>query len=385
MFFILATLTAFSVGFLLTPTLIYTLTKAKIGDKPGGRKIHKSFIPSMGGIGFVVASAVALSIWGWQFPLPDIRYLLGAIGLVFFVGLRDDLVEMRATQKLVGQLVAVILVVVASDIRIKHLQGFLGIGELNLIVSYLFSSFVLLALTNAFNLIDGLDGLAGTIGTISFSFLGSWFFLNGLESYALLSFTLLGGVFAFLIFNWHPAKIFMGDTGSLTLGFSLGALVIAFMEYNAALPAGNLFKFEPVFSAGIALMIFPLYDMARVFTRRISQGKGPMTPDKSHVHHFMMRMGFRHNQVSLLLGAIQLMFVLLVFIFKDYSDHLVLPIISVLAISLGFRLDQVTLKYVKKKVRLQPRVLEMNPLNAKPKITVKIDRDDLKETTINLN
>jgi UDP-N-acetylmuramyl pentapeptide phosphotransferase/UDP-N-acetylglucosamine-1-phosphate transferase len=385
MFFILATLTAFSVGFLVTPILIYALKKAKIGDKPGGRKIHKSFIPSMGGIGFVVASAVAMSIWGWQFPLPDIRYLLGAIGLMFFVGLRDDMVEMKANQKILGQLVAVILVVIASDIRIKDLHGFLGVGELNIIVSYLFSAFVLLALTNAFNLIDGLDGLAGTIATIAFSFLGSWFLINGLESYALLSFTLLGGVLAFMVFNWHPAKIFMGDTGSLTLGFSLGALLIAFMEFNAALPAGNLWKFEPVFSAGIALMIFPLYDMARVFTRRISQGKGPMTPDKSHVHHFLMRMGLKHNQVALLLGALQLMFVLLVFIFKDYSDHLVLPIISVLALSLGFRLDQVTLKYVKKKVLLQPRILEMRPLNTKQKQKVLLDREGLQKTTINLN
>jgi len=177
----------------------------------------------------------------------------------------------------------------------------------------------------------------------------------------------------------------MGDTGSLTLGFSLGALVIAFMEYNAGLPTGNLWKFEPVFSAGIALMIFPLYDMARVFARRISQGKGPMTPDKSHVHHFLMRMGLKHNQVALLLGALQLMFVLVVFIFKDYSDHLVLPIISVLAISLGLRLDQITLKYVKKKVLLQPRVLDLRPLNAKQKIKIKIDREGLKETTINMN
>ncbi len=385
MFFILATLTSFSVGFLVTPILIHSLKKAKIGDVPGGRKIHKTFIPSMGGIGFVLASAVAMSIWGWQFPLPDIRYLLGAIGIMFFVGLRDDMVEMKANQKLLGQLVAVVLVVIASDIRIKDLHGFLGVGELNLIISYVFSAFVLLAITNAFNLIDGLDGLAGTVATIAFSFLGSWFLLNGLESYAVLCFTLLGGVLAFLIFNWHPAKLFMGDTGSLTLGFAIGALLIAFMEYNAALPTGDLWKFEPVFSTAIALMIFPLYDMARVFTRRISQGKGPMTPDKSHVHHFLMRMGLKHNQVALLLGALQLIFILVVFIFKDYSDHLVLPIISVLAISLGLRLDQTTLKYVKKKVLLQPRILEMRSLSAAKKERVRIDRKDLKESIINLN
>ncbi len=132
-------------------------------------------------------------------------------------------------------------------------------------------------------------------------------------------------------------------------------------------------------------MIFPLYDMARVFTRRISQGKGPMTPDKSHVHHFLMRMGLKHNQVALLLGALQLMFVLAVVILKDHSDHIVLPIISVFAITLGLRLDQKTLKYVKKKVMLQPRVLEMKSLNSKQKIKVKIDREELQNATNNLN
>ena len=125
--------------------------------------------------------------------------------------------------------------------------------------------------------------------------------------------------------------------------------------------------------------------MARVFTRRISQGKGPMTPDKSHVHHFLMRMGLKHNKVALLLGALQLIFVLVVYLLKDYSDHLVLPIISVLAISLGLRLDQVTLKYVKKKVMLQPRVLELKPLNTKQKVKVKIDFDDLQKPTVNMN
>src|SRR5690606_4081112 len=159
-------------------------------------------------------------IWGWQFPIPDIRYMLGAILLMFIVGLRDDLVELRASRKLLGQLVAVLLVVVVADVRIRDFHGFLGLGELNDVVSYVFSGFVLFALTNGFNLIDGLDGLGGTIAVISFSCLGGWFLIQGVESYALISFVFLGGVLAFLAFNWHPAKIFMGDTGSLTLGFT---------------------------------------------------------------------------------------------------------------------------------------------------------------------
>jgi UDP-N-acetylmuramyl pentapeptide phosphotransferase/UDP-N-acetylglucosamine-1-phosphate transferase len=385
MLFLFAAITAYSVSFLILPVLIAILRKMNIGDLPGGRKIHKKFIPSMGGIGFVLAAFLAIAIWGWQFPLPDIRYLIGAISLMFLVGLRDDMVELKATNKLLGQLVAVILVVVLSDIRIKDLNGFLGVGELDLFLSYGFSAFVLLALTNSFNLIDGLDGLAGASASLVLAVLGFWFYTQGLESYALIALTFLGGVLAFLFFNWYPAKIFMGDTGSLTLGFVLGALIIAFMENNAALPEGAAWKFEPVFSAGIALMIFPLYDMARVFARRIRRGKDPMTPDKSHVHHFMMRMGLNHSQVTLILLAVQVFFIALVFSLQSFSDHLVLPLISFAALLLGLRLDQVTVKYVKKKVAKEPRILQTTDLSDNQSKKIKLDKKSFEKAEINLN
>lgn len=385
MYFLLAALTSFSVGFLITPIVISLLVKAKIGDVPGGRKIHKKFTPSMGGIGFVLATLVSMGIWAWQFPLPDIRYLLGAIAVMFFVGLRDDMVELKAKHKLAGQFVAVILVVVAGDIRIRDFHGFLGLHEIPLLLSYGFSSFVLLALTNAFNLIDGLDGLAGTVASISLGLLGGWFYVQGLESFAVLSFTLLGGVLAFMIFNWHPAKIFMGDTGSLTLGFALGSLVVAFMEYNAALPENTFLKLEPSFTAGIVLMIYPLYDMARVFTRRISQGRHPMTADKSHIHHFLMRMGMKHNQVALTLGLLQLNLILLVFVLGDFSDNIVLPVLSAIVLFLGFQLDKVTIKFVKKKVRNSPRVLETRPLHTEKKIKIKLSEQSVESGNMNLN
>jgi UDP-N-acetylmuramyl pentapeptide phosphotransferase/UDP-N-acetylglucosamine-1-phosphate transferase len=385
MLFLFAALTAYLVSFFILPILIATLRKMNIGDLPGGRKIHKKFIPSMGGIGFVLAAFAAIAIWSWQFPLPDIRYLMAAISLMFLVGLRDDMVELKATHKLVGELAAVLMVVVFSDIRIKDLHGFLGVGELNLFLSYGFSAFVLLVLTNSFNLIDGLDGLAGTSGSLILAVLGFWFYMQGLESYALIAFTFLGGVLAFLFFNWYPAKIFMGDTGSLTLGFVLGALIIAFMETNAALPDDAAWKFEPVFSAGIVLMIFPLYDMARVFARRIRRGKGPMTPDKSHVHHFMMRMGLNHSQVTLILLAVQVSFIALVISLQSFSDQLVLPLISFIALLLGSRLDQVTVRYVKKKVAKEPRILETRDLSEDQSKKIKLDKKSFEDVEINLN
>lgn len=383
--FLLATLTSFSVGFLLTPIVISVLRKAKIGDTPGGRKIHKKFTPSMGGIAFMLATYVALAIWGWQYPLPDIRYLLGAIALMFFVGFRDDMVELNPKHKILGQLISVVLVVVVSDIRIKEFHGFLGIEELPLVVSYVFSSFVLLALTNAFNLVDGLDGLAGTIAIISLSLLSAWFYVQGLESYALLSFTLLGGILSFMVFNWHPAKIFMGDTGSLALGFSIGSLILAFMEYNSALPEGALLKIEPSFTMGIVLLIYPLYDMARVFTRRISKGKHPMSADKSHVHHFLLRSGLKHNQVALLLGLIQVVLIGLVLGMGNYSDNIVLPLLSAIVLLMGSRLDKITVKSLKKRIHREPRVLDLRPLKTTQRVKIKVEDQMVNSAKMNLN
>ncbi len=385
MYFIFAILTSFTVGVLITPVLISILKKAKIGDTPGGRKIHKKFTPSMGGISIVLATFLALAIWGWQFPLPDIRFLLGAIALMFFVGLRDDLVELSAKKKILLQLVAVLLVVVAGDIRIKEFHGFLGIETLPIWFSYTFTSFVLLTLTNAFNLIDGLDGLAGVIGGLTLLILGSWFYIQGLESFALLSFTLFGGIAAFLMFNWHPAKIFMGDTGSLTLGFALGSLVVAFMEYNAALPSGTFLRFEPTFTSGIVLMIYPLYDMARVFTRRILKGKHPMSPDKGHVHHFLMRTGLKHNEVALILGVVQIGLVMMVFSFGGFSDNIVLPILSAIVLSLGAKLDTLTVKQVRKKVKKAPRVLEIRATKKRKDLELLLEKQSVESGKMNLN
>jgi len=384
--YILATLTSFFVGFLLTPIVIFVLHKLKMGDIPGGRKIHKKVTPSMGGIAFMIASYISILIWNSQYSGPDIRFLLGAIGLIFFVGLRDDLVELSAKQKLFGQMLAVFLVVVVGDIRINSFQGFLGFGILPILVSYIFSAFVLLVLTNAFNLIDGLDGLASSIASISLIWLGLWFSFHGFESLAVLSFSLLGGVLSFLFFNWHPAKIFMGDTGSLALGFALGGLIISFMDLNSQLTDGVIFRFESPFTMGIVLMIYPLYDMARVFAKRILKGKHPMTPDKSHVHHFLTRAGLKQNFATIALGTIQLVLIVLVTIFGDLSDNLLLPLVSLLVISLGLLLNFITISLMKNKISNSVKISEKLAKHpVKQQFRIKVDHQTIDSGNMNLN
>lgn len=311
----------------------------------------------MGGVGFILATFFGLFIWMEYQHLVELRFILAGLSLMFFIGVRDDLVDLTAWQKLGAQLVATYIVVVLSDVRISSFYGFLGVYDLPLFISYSLSFFTVIVVTNAFNLIDGLDGLAGTISMITLSFLGWWFYSVEEFSFSMLSFTLSGGVLSFLIFNWHPAKLFMGDTGSLSLGFVLSVLVIHFIDTDGKLIGFEGLKFNAPISAGIALLIIPLYDTARVFLKRILNGKSPMSPDNSHVHHFLIRGGLRQTQVSILLGLISLFFIGVTMFGSRFNDHLMLPMVILLVVSLGYRLDVMTFGWLIRKTNSKRPIL----------------------------
>jgi UDP-GlcNAc:undecaprenyl-phosphate/decaprenyl-phosphate GlcNAc-1-phosphate transferase len=357
MVILLTVLTAFFIGFLSMPILIGAFKKMQVVDKPGGRKIHKNDTPSMGGIVIVLTVLLTSFIWLDLAHLVEIRYVVAALALMFFVGLRDDLVELSPIQKLSGQFVATFMVVFMSDIRISSFYGFLGVYDLPIMVSYLITFITIIGLTNSFNLIDGLDGLAGTISLLTFSFLSWWFISVGMDSYGGLSLILLGSVLAFLVFNWHPAKIFMGDTGSLSLGFILSVLTILFIDSNGTMSIVSPWKFNAPIASGVALMIVPIYDTTRIFARRIRRGRSPFAPDKNHIHHFLMRMGLSHDRVTITLGVIKLFFIAMIFIGAQYNDYIMLPLIVGTALICGARLDVITLRKVRSIAKNSPPVL----------------------------
>jgi UDP-N-acetylmuramyl pentapeptide phosphotransferase/UDP-N-acetylglucosamine-1-phosphate transferase len=167
----------------------------------------------MGGIaifiGFFISSLIWLDIQG----LGYIKFILVALFVIFFIGVRDDLVPLKAMVKLIGQIMAASLLIFLFDLRIKTFYGLFGVHELPNIVSYATTYFTIIVITNSFNLIDGLDGLAGTIAIVALLAFGIWFYLVEDQIFSILSFAMLGGIFAFLIFNWEPSEVFMGDTG----------------------------------------------------------------------------------------------------------------------------------------------------------------------------
>jgi UDP-GlcNAc:undecaprenyl-phosphate GlcNAc-1-phosphate transferase len=335
-----AAITSFVIAFLIVPVIIkYSLAKNLV-DIPGRRKIHKKVTPSMGGIaifiGFFISSLIWLDIQG----LGYIKFILVALFVIFFIGVRDDLVPLKAMVKLVGQLMAASLLIFLFDLRIKTFYGLFGLHELPDIVSYIITYFTIIVITNSFNLIDGLDGLAGTIAIVALLAFGIWFYLVDDQIFSILSFSMLGGIFAFLIFNWEPSEVFMGDTGALVIGMMLAILAIHFINVNYSLPVMTPYKFNGSVGTAACIIIIPLVDTLRIVILRISKGQSPFAPDKSHVHHAIMRLGMTHSQTTLTLAGVQILYIALAITFQEFGDVYVLSGLLVLSFLLSVTLDR---------------------------------------------
>jgi UDP-GlcNAc:undecaprenyl-phosphate/decaprenyl-phosphate GlcNAc-1-phosphate transferase len=318
-----ACVTAFLIAFITLPVIIKFFLDKNLVDVPGRRKIHKKITPSMGGIaifiGFLIASLIWMDFNYWS----TMRFVLASLFIVFILGVRDDIVPFRALHKLYIQIVAVVILLF-SGVQIGSFYGLFGIEEIPEVVAYILTGFVVILIMNSFNLIDGLDGLAGSIGLSALSSFGVWFYFAGEPIFALLCFAMVGGILAFLVFNWEPSEIFMGDTGAMVIGMLLALLVIRFMSINHELPNGNPVKYKATVASGVCFIIIPLADTLRIIILRTLRGQSPFSPDKSHIHHAIMRLGTSHSRTALILAAVNILFIFGAWIFKDFEDVWVL-------------------------------------------------------------
>lgn len=341
---IAAAITSFVISFLIVPVIIKYSLKKNLLDIPGRRKIHKKVTPSMGGIaifcGFFISSLIWIDFTSWS----EIKFILFALFVIFFIGVRDDLVPLRAILKLVGQILASSLLIFLFDLRIDSLYGVFGITDLPDGVSYILTIFTIIIITNSFNLIDGLDGLAGTIAIISLFCFGTWFFLVGDATFAILSYTMLGAILAFLIFNWEPSEVFMGDTGALVIGMLLAILAIHFMNANFALPVDAHYKFTSSIGTAACFIIIPLVDTSRIILLRLFKGKSPFKPDKNHVHHAIMRLGKTHSQTTLILAGTHCFYVGMAVVLHELSEKYLLLSVVGLSVALSITIDRLILR-----------------------------------------
>lgn len=345
---LLITGTSFLLTFLMFPVFIKFFKRRNFLDDPGGRKIHTVKTPAMGGLPIFIGFSISILIWAPFDVLREVKYVLSALSIMFIIGFRDDLINLRAYQKLVGQIAAAMIIVAVCDIRFTSLYNLFGLTEIPLVISYSLSLFTIIVITNAYNLIDGIDGLSGSVGIISTLFFGLFFFLNGQLGFALISLSLCGALLAFLNYNWAPSKIFMGDTGSLFIGFFLSIVTIKFIDFNF-LTLNKQFAFGGSIGTAVAILILPLADTFRVFVKRVLKGKSPMHPDRTHVHHILLRLGCNHAQATGILVTVNIIFVLLALVLKDFSDAIVIPSILVTVVALGTILDLIFKSTIEKR------------------------------------
>jgi UDP-GlcNAc:undecaprenyl-phosphate GlcNAc-1-phosphate transferase len=310
---ILAFFTAFAVVLLATPSLIKVAKLKHLVDEPSeDRKTHSTSIPTIGGV--IIFSAFIFSIFLW-FPdhddkvlgsISEFMYLMASLILLFFVGVKDDIIGMSPLKKLLSHIMVGFILVVMANIKITSFYGLLGLTEnIPEYASILLSIFIYIVIVNSINLIDGVDGLATGVGIIITVTFGFWFTYSGDLHWGLVSFALAGALLGFLVFNFNPARIFMGDSGSLIIGAVISVLAIKLIEspFNF-LPTEYENLSLPVLA--MSILAYPLLDTLRVFIIRAIQGRSPLSADRNHLHHKLLDMGLGPKKTVFIIYAFNL-------------------------------------------------------------------------------
>lgn len=310
------------------PTIISVAHSKRILDEPDFRKFHDINTPRLGGLAIFAGFMTGVAIFG-QMSL-GIQQLLAGSLIIFFVGVKDDINGVSVFKKFFVQVLAAGIVLFYADIRISSFQGFLGIYDLEVGMSYAFSFLVILCITNAINLIDGVDGLAGFIVVVICTTFGTYFYVSGEESYAYVCFALTGSMFGFLRYNLFNARVFMGDTGALVSGFIISILAIHFIEMDKIASAPAL---------SISILFIPIFDTIRVFIIRVYRGVSPFMPDRNHIHHYLCDLGLSHFQVVLVLVFVNLSVILFAIFFSNLGNSALLIILGTGAVLFSIILE----------------------------------------------
>ena len=356
---------AFIITFFAIPAIITVAEQKKLFDIPDARKLHSKPIASLGGIGifsgFFLASLLGISVKAF----PEFQYFFAAATIIFFIGINDDMVALTAMRKIIGQVLAAAILIHLGDIRISSMHGLFGLEDMPESVSLAFSYMTIIVVINAFNLIDGIDGLAGTLGMLTTSVFGAYFFLADMPGYAVMSFAMAGSLLAFLIFNYNPAKIFMGDTGSLLLGLINAILVIKFI--TVADSTHVILPMESAVAVGFSILMVPLADTVRVFSIRIFRGRSPFSPDRHHFHHLLLDRGLNHKHITLCCLLINMAFIALAYFGRSMGPTYTLLMLFAVASAILAALSMVK-KQVPKVVREEIPVPQPHALPLQTKV-----------------
>lgn len=337
--YLLCFISALIISLVSIPQIIVIASKKRLFDMPDNeRKLHSRVVPNLGGVGIFFAYITTASLFIQPAAFSKWNYIIASCLLLFLTGIMDDLVSLSPSKKFLAQFMAALIVVCLADIRLTSLHGILGVHDLPFWYSYAFSVVGVIFITNAFNLIDGIDGLAGTIGVLCTFLLGVFLAAFDNPGAACLSFSLMGAIIGFLRFNLSPAKIFMGDTGSLLLGFMISVLCILFVNsYNpsAQLAQASLIDGQKgALVVGLSILFIPVFDSFRVFITRIIKGVSPFKADRTHLHHYLLDLGFTHSRTVLILLTANILIVTVSLVTQAFNPNIAIACIFGLSMGL---------------------------------------------------
>lgn len=288
------------------PSIIVTAIKYRLFDNSDSyRKSHRTGVSRLGGVAIFCSFTITILLFATTVDYQQANFLITSCIILFALGIKDDLYGVNARTKFSLQLVVAIILVVLGDFRLTSWYGVFYLWEVNVFWGSLFSIIVIIFVNNSFNLIDGVDGLAGTLGCIATLSFGIFFAIADALPFAFIAFAMFGAICGFLVFNYTPAKIFMGDTGALIIGLVCVILAIKFIELNK-INSAIIPYFYSAPAIAVAVLLVPIFDSLRIFFIRILHRQSPFTGDRNHIHHRLQRLGFNSKQIVLSLGIFNL-------------------------------------------------------------------------------
>lgn len=317
---------SFSITLRAIPVIINICNLTNLMETANKRSSHAEPTPTFGGVAIFSSTLIAYMIWNFGDEGFLLHKTIAGMVILFFLGIKDDLYSLDALKKLGSQILVASLVVIGSDLRITSFFGIFGVYELPYLVSAAFTICLIVTIINSFNLIDGVDGLAGGIGMIACAGFALWFAMNEKWSLACLGFSMAASLFGFLRFNYSTKrKIFMGDTGSLIIGYTTAILAIQFVQSNVFnLNRDSVYKNAPVIA--LVLLCVPIFDTVRVFALRIIRGKSPFKADRVHLHHLMIDNGLSHVATSFILYCFTIVSTSITYLLRSFFTNTQLSI-----------------------------------------------------------
>ncbi|MFP4096006.1 MAG: glycosyltransferase family 4 protein [Cyclobacteriaceae bacterium] len=285
------------------PVIVRVAHEKELLEVPNVRSSHLRKTPSLGGVAIFSAIVIVFLLASPITTIEEgnIHLIVPSIVILFLIGLKDDILVIDPYKKLLAQLLATGLVIFYTDIKLDNLYGIFGMYDISFVPAFVITLFVFVVIINAYNLIDGIDGLAAGLGIMAFLAFGIYFFLVNVIWAAVLCSVMIGALAGFIRFNFsRKNKIFMGDSGSLVVGFVLALLAVKFIQFNGSFNSLHIANAPTI---AIIVLGVPLFDTLRVFTHRIASGSGPFNADRNHIHHLIIDRGYTHLQTTLFLSV----------------------------------------------------------------------------------